>query len=224
MTRAEISRSESRERPTDMNNMNTDSLESQLGEQAQQLDRSFTVARAQFAARAVNEGYVDVAYEDHETPLGTIRLGATKNGIVRVALPTEDHDEVLEELAHEISPRILHASRPELTNARRELDEYFAGVRHDFDIALDWVLARRFRREVLKATARIPYGQTSTYSAVASEAGSSRAVRAAGTALATNPLPILIPCHRVVRSDGALGAYRGGTIAKGQLLELERAL
>ena len=110
-----------------------------------------------------------------------------------------------------------------MTNARRQLDEYFAGVRHESDIDLDWVLARRFRREVLKATARIPYGQTSTYSAVASEAGSSRAVRAAGTALATNPLPILIPCHRVVRSDGALGAYRGGTIAKGQLLELERA-
>jgi methylated-DNA-[protein]-cysteine S-methyltransferase len=207
-----------------MNTTSLDPLDALLREDASDLDQSFAATRARIAARAVSEGHAAVAYEDHDTPLGTIRLGATDNGIVRVALPSEDHDEVLEELARELSPRILRAGRPELTCARRELDEYFAGDRHGFDVDLDWALARRFRRGVLQATALIPYGRTSTYRAVATEAGSPRAVRAAGTALATNPLPILIPCHRVLRSDGALGAYRGGSAAKNQLLELAHAL
>lgn len=188
------------------------------------VERTFAAARARFAARAVRLGHAEVAYEDHDTPIGTIRLGATDEGIVRIALPSEDHDAVLEELARKVSPRIVHAGRDQLTTARRELDEYFAGSRQAFDVDLDWSLARSFRREVLRATARIPYGHTSTYRAVATQAGNPRAVRAAGTALATNPLPILVPCHRVLRSDGALGAYRGGSETKSHLLELEHAL
>lgn len=201
-----------------------DPLETRLRANAADDAEAFARARARFAARAVGDGLAAIAYEDHDTPIGTIRLGATRSGIVRVALPIEDPDEVLEELARHVSPRILHARSPELTSARRELDEYFAGDRHGFDVDLDWSLARRFRRDVLRATARIPYGHTSTYRAVATEAGSPRAVRAAGTALATNPLPILVPCHRVLRSDGALGAYRGGSATKTRLLELEHAI
>ena len=207
-----------------MNPPTPDPLEKLLRTPTADLDRTFAAARARFAARAVSEGVAAVAYEDHDTPIGAIRLGATPHGIVRVALPNEDPDAVLEELARALSPRILHAHNPRLTSARRELDEYFAGDRRAFDVDLDWSLARRFRRDVLRATARIPYGQTSTYRAVATQAGSPRAVRAAGTAVATNPLPILVPCHRVVRSDGALGAYRGGSATKSQLLELEHAL
>lgn len=199
-------------------------IEHLLRDRAAAFDQAFDAARARFAVRAVSDRRAAVAFEDHDTPLGPIRLGATELGIVRVGLPSEDPDAVLDELARLISPRIVHAGNAELTATRRELDEYFAGHRHDFDVALDWSLSRRFRRGVLEATARIPYGQTSTYRAVATEAGSPGAVRAAGTALATNPLPILVPCHRVVRSDGALGQYRGGSAAKGRLLELEHAL
>jgi methylated-DNA-[protein]-cysteine S-methyltransferase len=207
-----------------MNTTTDNPLETVLRAENPGLDETFSAARARFAARAVRDGHAAVAYEDHDTPIGTIRLSATDHGIVRVALPTEDHDAVLGELAREVSPRIVHAGRDELTSARRELDEYFAGDRHAFDVDLDWSLARRFRKDVLRVTAQIPYGQTSTYRAVAAQAGSPRAVRAAGTALATNPLPILVPCHRVLRSDGALGAYRGGNEAKSQLLELEHAI
>jgi methylated-DNA-[protein]-cysteine S-methyltransferase len=142
---------------------------------------------------------------------------------VRVGLPAEDEDAVLDELARRVSVRVLHASRDALTHARRQLDEYFDGSRRTFDVALDWRLTRGFRREVLRATAQIPYGQTASYKQVATRAGSPGAVRAAGTALATNPLPIVVPCHRVLRSGGALGAYRGGPEAKAQLLTLERA-
>jgi methylated-DNA-[protein]-cysteine S-methyltransferase len=207
-----------------MNTMTTDPLETRLRGEASDLDDTFAAARARFTERAVRDGHAVVAYEDHDTPIGTIRLAATPVGIVRVGLPTEDHDEVLQELARGLSPRILHAHNPQLTIARRELDEYFAGDRRGFDVALDWSLAGRFRKGVLQATAQIPYGRTSTYRAVATAAGSPRAVRAAGTALATNPLPLLVPCHRVLRSDGALGAYRGGPATKSRLLELEHAL
>lgn len=183
--------------------------------------QAFSSTRARFAARAVSAGLVDVAYEDHDTPLGPIRLGATRAGIVRVGLPAEDPDAMLEQLAREISPRILHAHNHALTAVRHQLDEYFAAQRRGFDVALDWSLTRKFRRLVLEATAQIPYGTTSTYRQVATDAGNPNAVRAAGTALANNPLPILVPCHRVLRSAGQLGQYRGGTAAKRQLLALE---
>jgi methylated-DNA-[protein]-cysteine S-methyltransferase len=179
--------------------------------------------REALAARAAHEDLVDVAFERHETPLGAVLVAATPVGLVRVGLPSEDEAEVLQQLADRISRRVLRVSRPSLTRARHELDEYFAGTRQAFGVELDWQLARGFRREVLRATAEIPYGQTSSYRAVASHAGSPGAVRAAGTALATNPLPIVVPCHRVLPAGGALGSYRGGPAAKARLLELEGA-
>ena len=180
--------------------------------------------RGELAARADADGLLDVAVERHDTPLGRVLLGATAEGLVRVALPTEDEDAVLEELARRVSVRVLVAPRTALTGARRQLDEYFEGGRHAFDVALDWRLTAGFRRAVLRATAQIPYGRTASYREVATRARSPAAVRAAGTALATNPLPILVPCHRVLRSGGALGSYRGGPEAKAQLLRLEGAV
>jgi methylated-DNA-[protein]-cysteine S-methyltransferase len=176
---------------------------------------------AELARRAAAEELVDVAFERHDSPLGAILVGATTAGVVRVGLPTEDEDAVLDELARRVAARVLRAPRESLTRARHELDEYFDGDRRQFDVALDWRLTTGFRREVLRATAQIPYGRTASYREVATEAGSPAAVRAAGTALATNPLPILVPCHRVLRTGGALGAYRGGVEAKARLLELE---
>jgi methylated-DNA-[protein]-cysteine S-methyltransferase len=184
----------------------------------------WTAVHARFAARALSGGLVDVAFEDHDTPLGTIRVSATNTGIVRMILPAEDAEEVLEGLARKVSARILRAGTTAITVTRQELDEYFDGRRHRFDVPLDWTLAKAFRLKVLEATARIPYGQTSSYREVASVAGSPNAVRAAGSALATNPLPILVPCHRVLRSDGTLGQYLGGPAAKTQLLTLEKAI
>jgi methylated-DNA-[protein]-cysteine S-methyltransferase len=177
--------------------------------------------RRRLVQRADAEGLVDVAVEEHDTPLGRVLLGATGEGIVRLGLPGEDADAVMDELARRVSPRTLRAARGSLTTARRELDEYFARRRLAFEVPLDWRLSRGFRREVLRATAAIPYGQTASYRDVATRAGSPRAVRAAGTALATNPIPIIVPCHRVLRSGGGLGSYRGGAEAKARLLALE---
>jgi methylated-DNA-[protein]-cysteine S-methyltransferase len=176
---------------------------------------------AELTQRADAEGLIDVAFERHDSPLGPILIAATHTGIVRVGLPTEDEAAVLDELARRVSGRVLRAPRSALTAARGQLDEYFERRRTDFAVALDWRLTTGFRRQVLAATAEIPYGQTASYAQVAAQAGSPRAVRAAGTALATNPLPILIPCHRVLKSGGALGQYRGGTAAKASLIELE---
>ena len=178
--------------------------------------------RGRLVARADAQGLIDVAVEEHDTPLGRVVLGATPEGVVRLGLPSEDAEEVMGELARLVSPRTLRAARGSLAQARGELDEYFAGRRTGFEVALDWRLTRGFRREVLRATAAIPYGRTASYRDVATRAGSPRAVRAAGTALATNPIPILVPCHRVLRSGGALGSYRGGVEAKARLLALER--
>jgi methylated-DNA-[protein]-cysteine S-methyltransferase len=177
--------------------------------------------RRELAERARAEGLVDVAFERHDTPLGRLLLGATARGLVRVGLPVETEDAVLEELADRISPRVLRAAPEALTRARRQLDEYFAGRRLRFEVPLDWRLAAGFRREVLRATARIPYGRTRSYAEMAARAGRPRAFRAAGTALATNPLPILVPCHRVLPTGGGIGGYRGGAAAKAQLLALE---
>lgn len=188
------------------------------------VNESWAAVRARFAARAVCDGLVDVAFEDHDTPLGQIRVNATEHGIVRVILPAEDPDEILENLARRISVRILRTSTPTITQARRELDQYFDGHRHRFDVPLDWTLTRAFRRDVLRATAQIPYGQTSSYQQVATIAGNPKAVRAAGSAVANNPLPILVPCHRVLRTDGRIGQYLGGPAAKTQLLTLEKAI
>jgi methylated-DNA-[protein]-cysteine S-methyltransferase len=177
--------------------------------------------RATFSRRAETEGLLDVAFERHDSPLGAIIIGATDTGVVRIGLPYEGEDVVLDELARRVSVRVIRAPRATITQARHQLDEYFDRHRTAFEIALDWRLTAGFRRDVLTATAQIPYGQTRSYTQVATEAGSPKAVRAAGTALAMNPLPILVPCHRVLRAGGGLGAYRGGPEAKAQLLSLE---
>jgi len=184
---------------------------------------AFARLRRRVAAQADALGLVDVAFARHDTPLGPLVVGATVEGLVRVGLPSEGEDSVLEELAARVSPRVLATPRASLDEARRELDEYFAGRRRRFEVALDWRLAAGFRRAVLRATARIPYGRTATYREIAGAAGSPGASRAAGSALATNPLPILVPCHRVVPASGGIGGYRGGAAAKALLLGVEGA-
>jgi methylated-DNA-[protein]-cysteine S-methyltransferase len=173
---------------------------------------------------AAAAGLLDVAYATLDSPVGTLLLAATDRGLVRLAyLGTDgEHEErVLEQLAGAISPRVLAAAR-RLDGPRRELDQYFAGARHEFDLRLDWQLTHGFGRRVLQATARIPYGAVSTYKQVASEAGSPRGFRAAGNALGTNPIPIVVPCHRVVHAGGGLGGYTGGLERKRTLLAVER--
>lgn len=179
--------------------------------------------RTQLVAQADEQGLLDVAYAPLDTPIGALLIAATPAGIVRLAFDNEDRDTVLDELAARVSPRVLEAPA-RLDRARRELDDYFGGRRTRFELPLDWQLTSGFRRAVLDATARIPYGQTATYRSVATAAGSSGAVRSAGTALATNPIPIIVPCHRVLRSDGGLGGYRGGVDRKTVLLRRESEL
>ncbi len=174
------------------------------------------------AATAEAEGLLDVAYRTIDTPVGSLLLAATNVGLVRVAFASEDHVSVLQTLSDRISPRILHAPA-RLDEVARELDEYFAGRRHAFDIELDWSLSKGFRRVVLHTLPDIGYGHTASYAAVARLTGSPNAVRAVGSACATNPLPVVVPCHRVVRSDGAMGGYLGGVEAKRTLLVLEAA-
>jgi methylated-DNA-[protein]-cysteine S-methyltransferase len=174
------------------------------------------------AAAAERAGILDVAYRTLDTPVGPLLLAATEAGLVRVAYTREGHEQVLQELATRISPRVLLAPL-RLESAARELEEYFAGRRRIFDLPLDLRLATGFRRTVLDHLPEIGYGTTASYAAVAAAAGSPRAVRAVGTACATNPLPVVVPCHRVVRSDGTLGQYAGGVEAKRTLLDLEAA-
>jgi methylated-DNA-[protein]-cysteine S-methyltransferase len=176
------------------------------------------------AARANQEGLVDVAYATVDTPLGTGLVAATPRGLVRVALPNEPVENVLAQLAEGVSPRVLEFPT-RLDEARRELDEYFEGRRDRFDLPLDWRLSHPgFYRRVLRATARVPFGEVITYGEAAGRAGNPRAFRAAGTALGSNPIPIVVPCHRVIRAGGAIGNYGGGPQMKRFLLELEGAL
>jgi methylated-DNA-[protein]-cysteine S-methyltransferase len=176
-----------------------------------------------FVTRAEAEGLLDVAYAEMDSPFGPLLLAATNRGVVRLAFDRETTDEVLGDLAGEISPRVLEQPA-RLDDVRRELDRYFEGRLHEFSVALDWQLTHGFRRQVLRATARVPYGETASYAEMAAEAGSPRAFRAAGTALATNPIPIIVPCHRILRSGGALGNYGGSPEMKEELLRLEGAL
>lgn len=179
---------------------------------------------AWLAERADSEGLLDVAYAPMDTPLGTGLVAATRRGLVRVALPNERLEDVLARIAERVSPRVMELPA-RLDDARRELDEYFEGRRHDFDLRLDWRLARDgFCRNVLRATARVPFGQTITYSEAAARAGNPRAQRAAGNALGSNPIPIVVPCHRVIRTGGQLGNYGGGPEMKRFLLHLEGAV
>lgn len=180
---------------------------------------------ARVAALAAEEGVADIAYAQVDTPAGRLVAARTEHGLVRLAY--EDFngglDAVLEALAARISPRIVEAPA-RLDDARRELDEYFAGRRRSFDLPIDWTLTTPFARRVLQATAGIPFGQTSTYASIAAAAGSPRGARPTGNALGANPVPIVVPCHRVLASGGGLGGYTGGLSRKELLLGIEGVL
>ena len=178
----------------------------------------------QLATRAAEEGLLDVAYATMDSPLGELLVAATDRGLVRVGLPGQPLDSVLAQLADGVSPRVMSYPR-RLDEARRELDQYFAGKRERFELRVDWRLSHQgFYRRVLRETAKVPFGEVITYGQAAKRAGSPRAFRAAGTALGSNPVPIVVPCHRVVRSGGDLGNYGGGPEMKRFLLELEHAV
>jgi methylated-DNA-[protein]-cysteine S-methyltransferase len=184
-------------------------------------DNDLTRLQARLAAAAERDGALDIAYRTIDSPVDTLLIAATPTGLVRVAFSNEGHDSVLQNLSDRISSRVLHAPA-RLDAVARQLDEYFAGRRHTFDVPLDWQLSTGFRRMVLEHLARdIDYGSTASYATVARLSGSPKAVRAVGTTCATNPIPVVVPCHRVVRSDGTMGNYRGGTAAKRTLLDLE---
>jgi methylated-DNA-[protein]-cysteine S-methyltransferase len=178
----------------------------------------------ELAERAAADGLLDVAYASVDSPLGPLVVAATPRGLVRVAYTEPgSEDDVLEDLAARVSPRMLEA--PErLDEPRRELDEYFRGHRKEFDLPIDWSILRGFTLKVLRETARIDFGELRSYAEVATAAGSPRAVRAAGNALGANPMPVVVPCHRVVRTGGALGGYTGGVERKEFLLHLEGIL
>jgi methylated-DNA-[protein]-cysteine S-methyltransferase len=178
----------------------------------------------QLAERASEEGLLDVAYATVDTPIGELVVAATERGLVRVALPGQELDLVLNQLAERVSPRVIAYPR-RLDEARRELDEYFERKRERLEIPVDWRLSHAgFYRRVLRATAKVPFGEVITYTQAAKRAGSPRAVRAAGSALGSNPIPIVVPCHRVIRSGGDVGNYGGGPELKRFLLDLEHAL
>jgi len=179
--------------------------------------------QAQLADAAEASGLLDIAYRTIDTPVGRLLLAATDVGPVRVAFECEDHDLVLANLAERVSPRILKAPR-RLDSLAAALDEYFSGRRHSFDLRLDYRLTTAFRREVLAQLPGIGFGTTASYATIAKRTGRPRAVRAVGTACATNPLPVVVPCHRVVRTDGGVGHYIGGIDAKIALLKLESSL
>ena len=206
-----------------MSETDHDLIASLAEELAEEID-SATLAglRARLVGQAAASDLLDVVYRTLDTPVGSLLLAATPRGLVRIAYAREDHDAVLARLAGRLSPRVLHAPA-QLDGVARELDEYFAGRRRQFGLALDFELSHGFRRAVLAHLRDIAYGATESYSAVAIAAGSPAAVRAVGTACATNPLPIVVPCHRVVRHDGSIGQYAGGTEAKRLLLDLEAA-
>jgi methylated-DNA-[protein]-cysteine S-methyltransferase len=204
---------------------NVKDMEKRLG-RAARADVSEAAARATgaLAERAAHEHLLDVAYTTLDSPVGTVLVAATRRGIVRISFG-EGYDEeaVLADLCTRVSPRIVEA--PSYFDAvRRELEEYFHGRRTRFDLPLDWSLTGGFGRRVLERTARIPYGDVSTYKEVAAAAGSPRGARAAGNALGSNPIPIVVPCHRVLHSGGGLGGYGGGLGRKQFLLKLEGVL
>jgi methylated-DNA-[protein]-cysteine S-methyltransferase len=196
----------------------SDALEARLAAAARALD----APEVDLPARAREEGLADVVYTVEPSPLGELLLAITPRGLLKVSYADIYPSEAaLEDISKRVSPRVLEDAAA-LDDVRRELDEYFAGRRRDFDLPLDRTLMRGFGRRVLERTARIPYGQVATYGEVARDIGSPRASRATGNALGANPIPIVVPCHRVVRSGGVIGNYGGGPERKIQLLELER--
>ena len=185
--------------------------------------RDLSDATARLLQRAEDEGLVEVAYTTVDSPFGRLLLAGTDRGIVKLGLPNQDVDDVLSQLAARVSPRMLEAPR-RLDPARRELDDYFEGKLTAFDVPVDWRLSKGFADKVLHAVARIPYGRTLSYGEVAAKAGNPRAFRAAGTACGINPVPLIVPCHRVVQAGGKPGNYGGGPEMKRALLELEGSL
>jgi methylated-DNA-[protein]-cysteine S-methyltransferase len=177
-------------------------------------------AAARFVEAAAESGALDVAYASVDSPFGRLLVAASTRGLLRLAYPDEPVDALMAELAEEVSPRILEAPG-RLDPLRRQLDEYFAGSRRRFEFPIDWRLVHGFGRDVLRVTAHIPYGKVSTYGDVAVRTGRPKASRAVGNALGANPMPIVIPCHRVVRTGGGLGGYTGGVQRKERLLQLE---
>ena len=183
-------------------------------------DSTLVRLHARLTMRAARDNLLDVAYRTLDSPVGLLLLAATPTGLVRVAYAIEDHDAILTALAATVSPRVLHAP-DRLDAAARELEEYFAGRRRSFELPLDHQLSHGFRRRVHLHLRDIAYGSTESYAVVAAATGSPGAVRAVGTACATNPLPVVVPCHRVVRSDATPGGYVGGAAAKQTLLAIE---
>jgi methylated-DNA-[protein]-cysteine S-methyltransferase len=201
----------------------TDDVERRLADAAPARELDLGGFRRALGRRAVADGVLDVAYGTYESPLGALTLIVTRHGLVRLSYPGEAIGAQLDEIAERISPRILEA--PERTDALRwQLDEYFEGARRTFEVPLDWRLVRGFAGDVLRATSRIPFGAVSSYREVAAEAGSPNAYRAAGNALGSNPIPIVVPCHRVLHAGGGLGGYTGGLDRKRFLLRLEGVL
>jgi methylated-DNA-[protein]-cysteine S-methyltransferase len=194
-------------------------------ELARDLPRDQSRALAErVAERAEGEGLLDVAYVVEDSPVGPLLLAGTRRGLVELGFEGQKElDFYLERLTRKLSPRVLEAPA-RLDPVRRELDEYFTGKRQDFDLPLDWSLTTGFTQRVLRATAKVPYGAVSTYRQMAAKAGNERAVRAAGNALGANPIPIVVPCHRILRTGGSLGGYGGGVPRKEFLLRLEGAL
>jgi methylated-DNA-[protein]-cysteine S-methyltransferase len=187
-------------------------------------DEAAADAAERAAERAAEEGLADVSYTTLDSPIGKLLVASTERGLVRVSFHDEQHDDVLNDLVVRISPRVLEAPA-QLDPVRRELDEYFEGERRSFDIPLDWRLTHGFRAKVLhRLYEDVPYGETASYTEMAVAAGSPRAYRAAGSACGSNPMPVVVPCHRVLASGGGLGGYGGGLEMKRYLLKLEGAL
>ncbi|CAN5588001.1 methylated-DNA--[protein]-cysteine S-methyltransferase [soil metagenome] len=186
-------------------------------------DERVTAANAAVLARAEGEGLVDVAYATLDSPYGELFVAATDRGVVKLGLPNRGTDGVLEQLASAVSPRVLE-SPARLDGPRRELDAFFEGKLHEFETPVDWSLTKGFTDKVLHVVASIPYGRTLSYGEVAERAGNPRAFRAAGTACGANPVPLIVPCHRVVQASGEPGNYGGGPEMKRSLLEHEGAL
>ena len=182
-------------------------------------ERSRT-ASGRLADAASAAGLLDVAYSFADSPFGSLLVAVTPRGLVRLSYPDRDTDVVLAELSSTVSPRVLESARA-TAGVRRQLDEYFGGHRHGFDVPVDYSTVKGFSRRVLEVTSRIPFGAVLTYRDVATRAGSPRAVRAAGNSLGANPVPIVVPCHRVVRTGGGLGGYTGGVEKKLALLRIE---
>jgi methylated-DNA-[protein]-cysteine S-methyltransferase len=197
-------------------------MSTNLFDELQADDDTLAELHRRLEREAATDGLLDIAYRTLDSPVGTLLLAATTVGLVRVAYDIEDHDAVLARLAGSVSPRVLQAPA-RLDGVARQLDEYFGKRRTTFEVPVDLRLADGFRRSVIEHLREIGYGVRESYAEVAAAVGNPRAVRAVGTACAHNPLPVVIPCHRVVRSDGSTGRYVGGAAAKSALLALEAA-